>query len=148
MARIFAQHSRKRGDNSIKKGRAERRGKLTCHKQRVKLSCKALAASLAQLVEQRFRKAWVAGSSPATGSILNRVCGSSLEAPDWPLSVKVSVNWGVDEQFATIRQNSTETPPKLACAKATETGLAFQRIYFGARAFCIRLSYRAWFSAP
>jgi hypothetical protein len=25
-------------------------------------------ASLAQLVEQRFRKAWVAGSNPATGS--------------------------------------------------------------------------------
>ena len=29
--------------------------------------------------------------NPATGSILNRKCGSSLEAPDWPLSVKVSV---------------------------------------------------------
>ena len=27
-------------------------------------------ASLAQLVEQRFRKAWVAGSNPATGSSL------------------------------------------------------------------------------
>jgi hypothetical protein len=28
-------------------------------------------ASLAQLVEQCFRKAWVAGSNPATGSIPN-----------------------------------------------------------------------------
>ncbi len=45
------------------------RGKITCHKRRPKLSCKAFEASLAQLVEQRFRKAWVAGSNPATGSI-------------------------------------------------------------------------------
>jgi hypothetical protein len=30
-------------------------------------------ASLAQLVEQCFRKAWVAGSNPATGSTCNSV---------------------------------------------------------------------------
>jgi hypothetical protein len=30
-------------------------------------------ASLAQLVEQRFRKAWVAGSNPATGSSFQSV---------------------------------------------------------------------------
>ena|GEM_PF-5323160 len=35
---------------------------------------------------------WPIGPSPATGSIPNRVCGNGLRAPDWPLSVKVSVN--------------------------------------------------------
>jgi hypothetical protein len=33
----------------------------------------------------------IAGSNPATGSNLNRVCGNRLAAADWPLSVKVSV---------------------------------------------------------
>ena len=33
-------------------------------------------ASLAQLVEQRFRKAWVAGSNPATGSNLRSLDAS------------------------------------------------------------------------
>jgi hypothetical protein len=33
------------------------------------------------------------------------VCGNSLKAPDWPLSVKVSVNWCADSQPA---HNSTK----------------------------------------
>jgi hypothetical protein len=39
--------------------------------------------------------------------------------------VKVSVNWGADEQFATICQNSTETPLELVCFKP-------KRGFFGA----------------
>jgi hypothetical protein len=53
---------------------------MTCHNRRVKLICHALEASLAQLVEQYFRKVWVAGSNPATGSILNRVCAMVWES--------------------------------------------------------------------
>ena len=34
----------------------------------------AVVANVAQLVEQRFRKARVAGSSPVVGSILHRIC--------------------------------------------------------------------------
>jgi hypothetical protein len=41
--------------------------KLTCHKKGLKLVYEAFEASLAQLVEQYFRKVWVAGSNPATG---------------------------------------------------------------------------------
>ena len=36
-------------------------------------------ASLAQLAEQRFRKAWVAGSNPATGSSFNTLKHSGLK---------------------------------------------------------------------
>jgi hypothetical protein len=78
---------------------------LTCHQPRIKLGYEVIEASLAQLVEQRFRKAWVAGSSPATGSISNRMYGNGLEPPDWPLSVKVSVNWCEVQQ---LTHNSTK----------------------------------------
>ncbi len=37
-------------------------------------------AELAQLVEQRFRKAWVVGSSPMLGSILSRGKETALSA--------------------------------------------------------------------
>ena len=45
------------------------------------------SANVAQLVEQRIRNAWVAGSSPAVGSMklqVSRLCG-------WPFSFYVGV---------------------------------------------------------
>jgi hypothetical protein len=55
----------------------------------------APAASAATLngCPDKSSHAWAGRSNPATGSILNCVCGNSLKAPDWPLSVKVSMNW-------------------------------------------------------
>jgi hypothetical protein len=50
---------------------------------------------------------WV--SSPTFGAIFSGLKRSDLRKEDWPLSVKVSVNWGADEPFATIRQYSAET---------------------------------------
>ena len=47
------------------------------------------SANVAQLVEQRIRNAWVAGSSPAVGSIefmqVSRLCG-------WPFFVFLDPN--------------------------------------------------------
>ena len=49
------------------------------------------------------------GAIPTLASISTSLSSKELGRAEWPLSVKVSVNWGADELFATIRQNSAET---------------------------------------
>ena len=41
---------------------------------------------------------------PTLASISTALISKELRQAEWPLSVKVSVNWGADELFATIRQ--------------------------------------------
>jgi len=41
-----------------------------------------MLANIAQLVEQRFRKAWVVGSNPSVGSILAGARGAGLVVGD------------------------------------------------------------------
>ena len=54
------------------------------------------------MVEHAAVNRVVAGSSPASGANLNRLCGKGFLEEERPLSVKLSVKWRAQKQLATI----------------------------------------------
>jgi hypothetical protein len=66
------------------------KGLIPCN---VAESFHCFCANVAQSVEQRFRKAWVVSSILTVGSISKPLKAREFGESDWPLSVKLSVNW-------------------------------------------------------
>jgi len=80
--------------------------------------------------KQCFRKACGGGSSPATGSILNRVCGNGLRNMDWLFTGESVIRPGADEQSAQNPSRLCRNSPKLAFVNGFRKSVASQKEYF------------------